>query len=533
MRKLSVGIVASVMALLFASPLDTFAQSGPNEGSNANLKTKIVRDCEYEILPGLAEIISIEKTRPASESALNYDEHEVLFKFKSMEGGELLEMLKDADIEFVLRSRAIKIPVGPEYIKAKGLKVGTRYAMNLLQTRNRDACLERYTYESKALDNDLFEAYDHIIEYTKEAYVRKLESEEEAHEKRKAAKADEITSTTVDPTVESEPEVTEEDINNIDEMDYGGLSEEEIANLSEAEMRTMVEENLRRKLDGTSTSYEASELGIDEEKIRAELELKIRAEHAEELKNNSSADESTDNTSSADENKSNKNSNDAIKEAKRKAKEAEKREKEEEKRKEQLAIEKKHKEDELRIKLEKEIEEKIQKEIADKAAADKLAKELSDKKAAEDAKKKEAALEKLKAIEAEMKQRIIDESKRSDCVYGNRMSGTVEVIKVTKVKEANESNLKHVEYEVMVMFRPDNFGELSKKDKKSWEKHYIFKIDPKGKNANPGAGFIRKYKVFKASKYQGFAQPLESGICNSMMIYSPDMPNDVSKIKLK
>jgi hypothetical protein len=54
-----------------------------------------------------------------------------------------------------------------------------------------------------------------------------------------------------------------------------------------------------------------------------------------------------------------------------------------------------------------------------------------------------------------------------------------------------------------------------------------------GLNANPGAGYIRKYKVFKASKYQGFSQPLQSGICNEMMLYSPDLPNDGAKIKLK
>jgi hypothetical protein len=531
MKSVYVACIAAAFSFLMSNAI--IAQNGPNETTNANLQKKIVRGCEYEVLPGLAEVVSIVKTRDASESALQYDEHEVLFKFTPMEGGELLTMLKDSEIEFYLRSRAIKIPVGPEYIKAKQLRKGTKYAMNLLQTRNRDACLERYTYESKALDNDLFEAYDNIIDYTKESYVRQLEMEEVAHEKRKAQQADASANETVDPTMETETTVADESTAIIEsdalDFDYGGLSEEEIANLSEAEMRVLVEENLRKNLKNNSSSFDAEELGIDEAKIRAEIEAKKRAEHAEELKKTP-----VDNTTPSEEaNKSAKNSSEAIKEAKRKAKEAERKAKEDKKRKEQLEVEKKQKEEELRQRIEREIEAEIQKEIEAKKEADRQEKEKAEQKAADVTKKKEQALEKMKAIELEMKKRIIDEAKRSDCVYGNRISGTIEVVKVTKFKEAALSHLKHVEYQVLVTFRPDNFGDLSKKDKKSWEANYTFTIDPTGKNANPGAGYIRKYKVFKASRYQGFAQPLESGICSQMMIYSPDLPNDEGKIKLK
>ena len=527
-----IGCIAAAIISLLSNPL--LAQNGPNENVNANLQKKIVRGCEYEVLPGLAEVVSIVKTRDADKSALQYDEHEVLFKFTPMEGGELLTMLKDTEIEFYLRSRAVKIPVGPEYIKAKQLRKGTKYAMNLLQTRNRDACLERYTYESKALDNDLFEAYDNIIDYTKESYVRKLEMEEAAHEERKAKKADENANSTPDPTMETETNTTSEELSEIEstELDYGGLSEEEIANLSEAEMRTLVEENLRKKLANNSSNLDAEELGIDEAKMRLEIEARKRAEHATELKNTEKASTS-DSNQNAETSSNNKNSADAIKDAKRKAKEAERKAKEDKKRKEQLEIEKKQKEKELRERLEREIEEKIQSEIQANKEAQLKAKEDAVKKAADNAKKKEEALEKMKAIEMEMKKRIIDESKRGDCVFGNRISGTIEVVKVTKVKEADVSALKHVEYEVLVTFRPDNFGDLSKKDKKSLETNYTFTIDPTSKNANPGAGYIRKYKVFKASRYQGFAQALESGICNQMMIYSPDLPNDAAKIKLK
>lgn len=532
MRRLYSGILATAIGALCSMPMDTIAQKGPSEGTSGKVRTKIVRDCEYEVLPGLAEVTSIEKVRDASKSALKYDEHEVLFRFTPMEGGELLEMLRDTDIEFVLRSRAIRVPVGPEYIKSKNLKVGTKYAMNLLQTRNRDACLELYTYESKALDNDLFEAYEHIIDYTKEAYVQQLEAKERAYERNKANEKDVVVEETVDPTIETATEPSSSDA----EFDYGGLSEEEIANLTEAEMRALVEKNLRKKYEdgGTPTSYGGGTSGIDEAKLRAEIEAKKREEYASQL---AAAENGTPNNNSiASSNNSSKSSNaasDAIREAKRKAKEAEKEMKLEEKRKEQEALERARQKEELREKLEKEVEAEIQKEIEEKEEAARLAAIQEAKQEAEERNKKTAAIEKIKEIEREMSQRIVDETKRKDCVFGDRISGTIEVIKVSKVKEANLSHLKYTEYEVMVTFRPDNYADLSKKEKKDWESTFVFTLDPMGQNANPGAGYIRKYKVFKASKYQGFAQPLQSGICNAMMLYSPDLPNDGAKIKLK
>lgn len=527
MRKLYSGFLATAIGLCSLIPSDAFAQKGPSETSTAKPRTKTVRDCEYDVLPGLAEITSIQVTRPAAQSSLKYDEHEVLFKFTPMEGGQILEMLRDSEIEFVLRSRAIRIPVGPEYIKTKNLKVGTKYAMNLLQTENKDACLERYTYESKALDNDLFEAYENIIDYTKEAYVRQLEEQERKHERTKAAGADAAVVATVDPTIETKIEPI---ASGKESLDYNGLSADEIANLSEAEMRALVEENLRKKLEnGGTTTYGGSELGIDEDKIRAEMEAKKREQYADKL---AAAD--GDNSSVAPKTTTSTNSNaaatDAIKEAKRKAKEAEKEAAAEKKRLEQEAIERQKKEDEIRAKIEKEIEAKIQQEIADKEAASKAAAEAKVLAEQEEAAKKTVAMDKMKAIEKEMSQRIIDETKRKECVFGERISGTIEVVKVSKVKEAEESYLKYAEYEVLVAFHPDN--DANKKDKKQWETNYTFTLDPTGQNANPGANYIRKYKVFKASKYQGFAQVLTTGICNSVMIYSPDLPNDATKIKL-
>ncbi|CAA6828796.1 MAG: Unknown protein [uncultured Aureispira sp.] len=531
MRRLYSGILAIVFGTLCSMPAEMIAQKGPSEGTSGNVRTKIVRDCEYEVLPGLAEVTSIEKVRKASESALKYDEHEVLFRFTAMEGGEVLDMLRDTDIEFVLRSRAIRVPVGPEYIKAKNLKVGTKYAMNLLQTKNRDACLELYTYESKALDNDLFEAYEHIIDYTKEAYVQQLAAKERSHARSKANEEDVVVEETVDPTIESEPELTDTET----AFDYGGLTPEEISNLTEEEMRTLVEQNLRKKYEdgGTPTAY-AGVSGIDEAEMRAEIEAEQRERYASELTAAENGTLGSGTTTSYNATaKANNSASDAIREAKRKAKEAEKEMKLEEKRQEQEEVDRARQKYELREKLKREVEAEIRKEIEEKAEAARQVAAQEAKQKQEELNKKAAAIEKIKEIEREMSQRIVDETKRKDCVFGERISGTIEVLKVSKVKEANLSHLKYTEYEVTVTFRPDNYADLSKKEKKDWESTFVFTLDPMGVNANPGAGYIRKYKVFKASKYQGFSQALESGICNEMMLYSPDLPNDGAKIKLK
>ena len=517
-------------SFLWASflPQTAEAQRGPSASTTTPTRTKVVRDCEYEVLPGLAEVTSIRVTRTAAESSLKYDEHEVLFKFTPMEGGDLLEMLQDEEIEFVLRSRAIRVPVGPEYLKQKQVKVGTRYAMNLLQTRNRDACLERYTYESKALDNDLFEAYENIIDFTKEAYTRQLIDQEQAHQRRKGKEEDGAVIETADPVQET-PEVTEIPV----EIDYGGLTPEEIAALSEEEMRAIVEENLRKRLEnnGNLPTYD-NEYGIDEAALRKEIEEEKRKEYEAQL---AAAGQETleGNPNAADATDPSKNNAEAVREAKRKAKEQERLERMEQKRKEQEELERQRKEQEVRDRIEREIEDKIQQEIAEKEEAARQRQLQRAKAEAEEKKQQQQAITKLKAIEQELAQRIIDESKRRDCVFGERISGAIEVVKVSKVKEADISAFGYTEYEVQVTFRPDNYAELSKKDKKQWEQLYTFTLDPMGKNANPGAGYIRKYKVFKASKYQGFAQVLDSGICSGVMLYAPDLPNDGAKIKLQ
>lgn len=167
MQKGYLGI--GIISVLWILPLLMQAQRGPN-AIELETETKVVRGCLYEVVPGLAEITKLEVDKIADESLLHYNEHKVLFKFTPMGSAELLPCLKEHELEFTLRSNVAKIPVGPQYIQQKGIKIGTKYAMNILQTKDKTACLEQYTYESKALDNDLFEAEAQIIPFVKGSY---------------------------------------------------------------------------------------------------------------------------------------------------------------------------------------------------------------------------------------------------------------------------------------------------------------------------------------------------------------------------
>ncbi|WMX16859.1 hypothetical protein [Aureispira sp. CCB-E] len=158
-----------ITSIFFILPMWGVAQSGL---SAIAPQTKTVRGCVYEVVPGLAEITKIEVSKGAAESVLNYDEHKITFQFTPMESDNLLTCLKENELEFTLRSNIAKIPVGPQYIQQKKLKEGTKYAMNILQTKDQKACLEQYVYESKALDNDLFEVKEQLIPFIKANYPK-------------------------------------------------------------------------------------------------------------------------------------------------------------------------------------------------------------------------------------------------------------------------------------------------------------------------------------------------------------------------
>lgn len=127
-------------------------------------KIEAINGVEYEVLPGLAEITSIQLVKQAKESALGYDEYEVLFRFIPMEGHELLAVLKGKALNLGLKYHSSFVRVGPAYIQKMNLRIGTRYAMQLFQTRSGGLNIERYFYESQVLENQLFKVYGRVIE---------------------------------------------------------------------------------------------------------------------------------------------------------------------------------------------------------------------------------------------------------------------------------------------------------------------------------------------------------------------------------
>jgi hypothetical protein len=127
-------------------------------------KVEQINGVDYEVLPGLAEITSIKLVKEAKESPLGYDEYQVLFRFIPMEGHELVAILKGKALDLVLKYHRSEVRVGPAYIRKMNLRIGTRYAMKLFQTRSGGLNVERYFYQSKILKNELFKVYEDVIE---------------------------------------------------------------------------------------------------------------------------------------------------------------------------------------------------------------------------------------------------------------------------------------------------------------------------------------------------------------------------------
>ncbi|MCP4442444.1 MAG: hypothetical protein GY810_26350 [Aureispira sp.] len=499
---------------------------------NVELETKIVRGCEYEVLKGLAEVTEVKKILAADESALKYDEYQILFRFIPMEGGELLSGLKDGDIEFYLKSGIDKLNVGPDYLKHYHIRKGTKYAMKLLQNKM-GACLENYTYESGGLPNDLFEARENLMDYRKETSRKRLTEKEEEYETRKVEEeVEEMNNNTnpnelpeTDPVEEPEPVVEPEPEPVVDPIEIDPDAEPIDPNITEAELRKQIEEEMLANGEVEETTPTNAEGDVDKDALREQIEAKMRAELEAKIRAEEKAK-----TEEAARKKEAARKN-AVKNAKKNKKEEDKRKKAEAERKAQekakAEAERKAQEDRIRKEIEAEVKAKLEEEAAAQRAA-----EDAEAAAEEESKRRQAELLKKKEeLKKEVAQRLADEAKRKNCSYAERQAGTIEVLKVLKVAEAKDSYFGYVEYEVKVLFRPNNYADLSKKDKKIWDEEHVFTIDPQGKNANPSAAYIRKHKVFKGAKYTGFAQNLESGICNQVMLYSPNLPIDKGSIK--
>jgi len=163
----------------------------------------------------------------------------------------------------------------------------------------------------------------------------------------------------------------------------------------------------------------------------------------------------------------------------------------------------------------------IQAEIA--ARKIQLAKELAPMLEKESAERR--------AREDAMREQIAKELRRSSCVFKTRIEGAIEILSVDRGADREKSVFGYTEYEVKCRFTPENYDKLSKEEKAFWDKIYLLKIDPMGKSANPDASYIRTYEVYRGKLFKGFAQTIESGVCEAVILYAPELPVDASQIE--
>ena len=284
---------------------------------------------------------------------------------------------------------------------------------------------------------------------------------------------------------------------------------------------------------------------LDTDRIRREAQEKIAREIEAERKKQEQIEAERLKKIEAD------RMRDSIAQAKIQAKELKKMEKDSIKRAKEEAkmlqdsLEREAEKEKMRIAVEEQIrraeEEKLRRQIEEEVRLELLqkeeerkAKEAEEKLRAEQERKSE---EERKRLEAERlaaeKKRLEDELKRGDCAYQEKIAGSILITSLAKVKEASESHLGYAEYEVKFKFTPANIEDIPKKDRKFWDTEHTFVIDPRGQSANPSAAYISTYNVLKNARFNGFAEVLQSGICNAVIVYARELPIDPAKTSLK
>ena len=463
-----------------------------------------VDECNYEVVLGLAEIVSVEKIVDAADSPLAYDEYDVKFVFHRMEGNELLPSLNGQELPFYLKYKNYDLRVGPDYIKSYQVRKGLKFSMKMLQNRD-GTCAQKYVYDSRGIPNDLFEARPNLLEFEKDFYVQ------EARKKEGAIAQDEFYNTT-SPNMEEEvttPVDIETPVTN--PVVQPPTPTTTPTETEEPKDNKPVEESTPTETTPAPTTTE-----IDRDKIREELEAEIAAELAKE--------------EAEIRRKEQERIEQEQKDAAAAAAEAERIRQEQEQKDKEAADAAAAAEAERLAEQEAEVRDQMRAEIEAEMRAEmeaKLAKEEEEK--AEEERLRQEAIARDNAIrEASEK-----EGQRAQCEYNTKISGTIKVISVRETLDEKESLFGYQEHEVYVKFIPDNMSDFSKKEKKAWDETYLFVLDAKGKSANPSAAYIRKYSVSSGTSYKGFAQQLSDGICNEILFFSPDLPADAAQITVE
>lgn len=529
-----------LFSLLFSTSFqDVFAQKKGKAKSSSGEKTERefveINGAKYEVLSGLAEILAVEKVVNADESPLKYDEYEVLFKFHRYEGGPLQMALQEMKIPFRLKHKTHEFRVGPEYLKIYQVRKGLKFSMKFMQ--NVDGRGKEYVYQSRGLPNDIAEARENMNDLIREIYADKLRKQEgqmDVEEYNSSGSGNpRDNSSSSNTNVKPIASTTDNTNDDPKDPDTDVIDSDPIAGVTDTDNPDATTDNPNAEtVDTTTTDDNTTEadttiasLGeLDEERIKKELEAEILRKLEEEKRQKELlAIEDKKRQEEAD--RKNK-----VKEAKRKKKEEDRKKKEEEERLRLEAEKKAQEEAALREKLRAELEAKLRADQKEKEAEEERLRIEAERKKKEEEVRKNA----LKAREEARRRSKEDEIKRASCNYKSRQSGIISIKSVEKTVEKSESFHGYEEYEVKVSFRPDNYADLEKKDKRFWDSEYTFVIDPKGKSANPSARYVRQYLIPKglnSAQFKGFAQPLETGICNPVMFFAPELPSGSSELR--
>ncbi len=430
--------------------------------NSSNLTTKIGA-CNYQVAKGLVEVVSVRKVSDAATSLTGYDEYQVMLNFETKEG-ELMPQNTPLSIDFMLEAGNGRYYIGPDYLARYQIRPGTKFAMKVLQLKKGKSC-NNLILESAGLPNDLFELEPKLSEISAREAARaaQLEAEKQAEAERLRQEAE------------------------FQAAEAARLKAEEEARLA-AEKAAAEEAERQRKAEAARIKAEIeAEKAAEAARLKAEAEAEKARKIAEEAARK------------------------AELQAERTRLEAERRAADEARKAQEIA------ENEARTKAKMEADVKRREETA-RAKEAQRAKELAERQSAPSSNPKPANNPAVAQPQSEgglpLDQVAID---YPSCSYAPAIQGVVEIVSVKKMTDRAD------EFEVFFKFTPDGLANMSKADRKLWEKEFKFVLEPNMASKNPNAAYIRNNRVYKSSTYGAeVSLPLDG--CSYLKLACPELP---------
>jgi hypothetical protein len=459
--------------------------------NSSNLTTKIGA-CNYQVAKGLVEVVSVRKVSDAATSLTGYDEYQVMLNFETKEG-ELMPQNTPLSIDFMLEAGNGRYYIGPDYLARYQIRPGTKFAMKVLQLKKGKSC-NNLILESAGLPNDLFELEPKLSEISAREAARaaQLEAEKQAEAERLRQEAEFQAAEAARLKAEEEARLAAEK----------AAAEEAERQRKAEEARLKAEEEARLAAEKAAAEEAERQRKAEAARIKAEIEAEKAAEAAR-LKAEAEAE------------KARKIAEEAARKAELQAErtrlEAERRAADEARKAQEIA------ENEARTKAKMEADVKRREETA-RAKEAQRAKELAERQSAPSSNPKPANNPAVAQPQSEgglpLDQVAID---YPSCSYAPAIQGVVEIVSVKKMTDRAD------EFEVFFKFTPDGLANMSKADRKLWEKEFKFVLEPNMASKNPNAAYIRNNRVYKSSTYGAeVSLPLDG--CSYLKLACPELP---------